>query len=463
MAFDFIKKLFEDLKTKLTSLGDFDFKQFLKTHASIDLDDPNTSLTMDKNVKKTSIMFMFIILSGAAIYYISTDKDTLTSKLYYSILLVIVPLVIGVAVIRIFYPDEKSPEESYEPFLRTSIYILAFVGLVYFGNIIMSSASSFVFMNYMINVLLVLTVLGGLAITYFLFSNYIKQQTGAVGLFARILFYLPCLFADFVNYIKKELSITSSIVYVLLILEILFVVLYMYLPIWINKLSKLNSNLLMNNPVDLDKETTIAGSKHFLIDKKLDIDDTSKQSPLYNSGDADNSLFMKNTYRDNNYSISFWSYVNAGTMSDSPYVRESNILKYSNSNDTTRGKPKIAYMNNGTHKGNKYVVYLSNHPNAEPYDIVLNDGHQKWNHFAIVYHDYSADLFVNGKLLRSEKFNDMNRPKAGDDNDVIVIGQENGLKGAICNVSYYPYALVPREIATTYNLLRFKNPPVLGV
>jgi hypothetical protein len=230
----------------------------------------------------------------------------------------------------------------------------------------------------------------------------------------------------------------------------------------------MNSNVLLNDPVDLNIETTVAGSNHFLATRLEEVDESGRESAMdkilrtlnkWTNKDAlkENELYAyAPTYRDNNYSISFWAYVNAGTMSDTSYVRESNILNYAN------GKPSISYVNNGTHKGNKYVVYLSNSPNAEPYEIVLEDGNQKWNYFAITYHDHNADLFVNGKLLRTQEFNSSNIPIAGDERDTIVVGSNRGLKGAICNVSYYPYAITPREIATSYNTLRFKNPPILG-
>lgn len=440
-------------------------KDFLKTRASVDIDNPETMDVLKKNTMKSSIMFLFILVSAVIAYNIATDRDAVENKLYYHLILILVPILVGIILVKDMF-FLKDSTMTYEPVLKAGILLLVIFIVFQVGGSVASSSGGLAFMNFFINLVFILIIITGLAIAYFLFSNYIKQQTGAVGLFARILFYLPCLFADFVNYLKKELSITPSVVFILFFLELVFIILYAYLPMWVNKLSKINSHVLLKDPVDLNVETAVAGSKVFLAPPLEDVDASGKETSLakflrtlkrWTNQDqlTENELYKyEPRYRDNNYSISFWSYVNAGTMSDHAYVRESNILNYAN------GKPKISYVNDGTHKGHKYIIYLSNSPNAKPYEVVLPEGDQKWNYFAIIYHDHSADVFVNGKLVRTQEFNGNNVPLAGDEQDTIVVGSPQGLKGAICNISYYPYAISPREIAMTYNVLRFKNPPI---
>ena len=46
------------------------------------------------------------------------------------------------------------------------------------------------------------------------------------------------------------------------------------------------------------------------------------------------------------------------------------------------------------------------------------------------------------------------------ESDNITIGDENGISGAICNVSYFPNTLSSFDISKTYNLLMLKNPPI---
>jgi hypothetical protein len=441
-------------------------KESLNSRASMDLNDANTISVFQKNLKKSSIMFIFIFISSILIYYISTDKNALDTKIFYYLFISLIPIIFGLFIVNdVLMPSDKS--SSYEPFLKGALYLFIVGAIIGVLSFLASSANTLIMMNYIVYILIFLIILTGLAIGYFIFSNYLKQQTGTMGLIVRILFYLPCLFSDFINYLRKELSITSNVVFILLILQIVFIGLYAYLPKWINKLAKMNSNILLYDPVDLNIERTIAGSKHFLVKNLEEMDESGRES----IGDKINKLWyrltnrdklkeseiinVEPTYRDNNYSISFWAYVNPGGPSDNAYMSESNILNYAN------GKPRITYVSNGQYKGSKYNVYFSNVAGSLPIAIELNDGYQKWNNFVITYHDQSADIFINGKLVRTEVFDKNNIPLAGDESDTITVGQSNGLKGAICNVRYYHYALSPREISTSFNILRFKNPPIL--
>lgn len=436
-------------------------KDSLKQRASIDINDPNTISILTNNLLKTGLMFIAILIPSIIMYYISTGQIVNTKIYYYIFLILILILVVGK---EFMFPSEKS---SYDPFLKGAMYLLIGFIVIRLFMYLASSFSTLMMMSSMIYFVLFLIIITGLALVYFLFSNYLKQQTDYAGLFVRILFYLPCLFADFVNYLKKEWNMTPHIAVILLILEIVFIGIYSVLPILVNKMSKLDSNILLHDPVELHIERTIAGSKHFLVDKPEEIDESGRESlenkwkkwynRFLNKDQLQESQLYKSepTYRDNNYSISFWTYVNTGGISDQGYMRESNILNYAN------GKPRITYMNNGQHKGNVYKIYYSNAPDVSPFEIEVSNGNQKWNYFAITYQDNSVNIFINGKLVRTALFNKDNLPLPGDESDTIVIGQENGLRGAICNVSYYPYALNTREISASYNILRFKNPPKL--
>jgi hypothetical protein len=70
-----------------------------------------------------------------------------------------------------------------------------------------------------------------------------------------------------------------------------------------------------------------------------------------------------------------------------------------------------------------------------------------------------VDLFINGILEKTYKFSD-NTPIYSN-SDQINIGELNGAYGSICNVIYYRAPLTKPEIASYYNLLSLRNPPVL--
>ena len=46
---------------------------------------------------------------------------------------------------------------------------------------------------------------------------------------------------------------------------------------------------------------------------------------------------------------------------------------------------------------------------------------------------------------------------------IVVVGDEDGIEGSICNVSYSAEVLTKEKIATYYNLLINKNPPLNNI
>ena len=89
----------------------------------------------------------------------------------------------------------------------------------------------------------------------------------------------------------------------------------------------------------------------------------------------------------------------------------------------------------------------------------INLPSQKWNNLVFNYYSDHVDLFVNGNLELTYKFDDTNRPKY-EPTDMINIGSKDGLNGAVCNVRYYTEPLSKSKIINMYNLLMYKNPPV---
>ena len=71
---------------------------------------------------------------------------------------------------------------------------------------------------------------------------------------------------------------------------------------------------------------------------------------------------------------------------------------------------------------------------------------QKWNHFVINYDAGTLDVFLNNKLVISNK----NISPVIDYGD-IQIGSDNGVHGGIRNVQYFNDSLTKREISFLYN------------
>ena len=112
----------------------------------------------------------------------------------------------------------------------------------------------------------------------------------------------------------------------------------------------------------------------------------------------------------------------------------------------------------------KYVFYFSKYPPVNQYaseehtfyDITLEN--QKWNQIVMNYNRNKVEIYINGNIERTFVLT-KDMPMYSD-LDNISIGQDNGLDGAVCNVTYYRHALSPDQIALSYNSMSLSNLPV---
>jgi hypothetical protein len=149
-----------------------------------------------------------------------------------------------------------------------------------------------------------------------------------------------------------------------------------------------------------------------------------------------------------------WVYVNSKASSDAAYATETPIFDYGN------GNPKITYKNTSENVRSSdtgiYTVHFSNTDSTAVYEISISN--QKWNFIVLNYFNSKVDLYVNGNLERTFYFTN-NIPEYSS-SDLVTLGSNNGLTGAICNVNYHKVPLKGGEIATMFNLHYNKNPPV---
>jgi hypothetical protein len=288
----------------------------------------------------------------------------------------------------------------------------------------------------------------GLAVVYQFYSQKIMRMQGVGGFWVQMLFYIPCLVSIWVEYMKNELAITPSVVYILLFIEALLIAAYFGIPKIIRKINGLNTNVVRMEPIQLNKESVIANSDLFLISNSKG--SPSNMSNYYPSIDNPNDL-DGNVYRNNNYAISFWVFINPSSPSNESYVNESTVFDYAG------GKPKLTFMNKGGQ--NYFNVYFSNRsPEKSVHRIVLPT--QKWNYFVFNYANNQVDMFVNGNLEKNMSFLDDNVPLNGTPMDTMKVGSDNGLNGYVCNINYYQEPMKITTITHNYNLLMMVNPPV---
>ena len=220
--------------------------------------------------------------------------------------------------------------------------------------------------------------------------------------------------------------------YYLFLTEVVLIFLYNYLPSIINKIALKKGIPLLEGSAFLDIEKPIASSYDLKFNKL---------------GDEINSPVV---YR-NNYSLSMWIMLNNHSENKLPYAKETSIFNYGN------GVPKITYVKKEDHNVKDVIkVYFTNACDNNSYTVEIDP--QKWNQLVFNYDSNSVDLFLNGNLEKTFKYDYYNRPVYSAD-DVIIVGSNDGLDGAISNIQYYTTKQTRSQITNSYNLLVKKNPP----
>jgi hypothetical protein len=374
-----------------------------------------------------AIVFVCIVTYKSAYDPSAMNRNTVSYGM-----MIIIPLLIS---IFLFSPIVKMDDIPTLMILCGGFIAMMILLYTYFS---MSwNSSTLYYGSHFMTALMFIIVIVGLGIFFKIFSGQLKKLTGWSGFFINLLFFLPCLLSDGLQYILHQFKITPNIVILLLFIEIVLILLYAYIPVIIDKISKKDTSTILNHPVFIDKEIPIGNSSLFLLNQ---IDDKNVYSG-------------EQIYR-SNYTFSMWIYLNQHSSSNAAYVNGAKIFDFGG------GKPSIYYKNesSNTRIPNKdvYVVSFSNASPDAKYELHLPN--QKWNNFVLNYVDSKVDLYINGSLERTFEFS--NNLPTYSATDVITIGDKNGLQGAICNVNYYKEPLSSEKIMLLYNLLSIKNPPI---
>lgn len=276
-----------------------------------------------------------------------------------------------------------------------------------------------------------LGVLFGLAILYRSLERAIGNNTTIFGFIINFIFFIPCMMNDFIEYIKNEYNLTPPVVYILFAIEIILILLF----VAISYIPKITMNLggipIVNEAIFLDSKYVFKN-----VEKKTD------------------ALQLKG---DSRYAISLWTYVNQRTnLSD----RNVNIFSYGSENKESKiesWKPRIQFKgaenSYSKHRKDTYLITFSKGVESE---IQLSS--QVWHNFVFNYNGDMMDLFIDGNLERSFKAKEI--PTYYQSTDQFIAGDDSGIYGAICNVSFYNEPLTIREITSAYNLLNGRNPPI---
>jgi len=296
--------------------------------------------------------------------------------------------------------------------------------------------------SFVLNLLLVVAVL---SLVYKLFTGTPLFKVPIVKFIVNILFYIPCLVVNFIDGAvwlfgkakglgvgfktgKTEPSTTTH--WILLVLIILLFILYFSLPYIQKQVSKQGGKLLLNNPVSLTSQNTLA----------------SYQS------------LNGSTEYDYQYAISFWFNLDAvGPNTSSTANTFTSIMSYG-------GKPNVMF----NAAQNTLMITMKN---KDPTQKIISDVHdadgnlivyrlegvllQKWNHLLINYNGGTLDIFYNGELVKT-----VTGVVPYMEYDSLNIGYENGVHGQICNLNYFDKNITLQQVYYLYNLVKDQTPPV---
>ena len=186
--------------------------------------------------------------------------------------------------------------------------------------------------------------------------------------------------------------------------------------LYIRKIEKYSygGNLLVHNPIDLDKVSSY----------KIHVDYT--------------------------YSLSYWFYIHPTPPSYLPSSTEDTPI-------ITHGTVGVTY--NGLK--NNLKVNLDDTTILDVFPTLIESSlHtpvplQKWNHMAIMYNNGIMDIFLNGKLQTSTSWSPEKLPEE------LILGAPNGIYGSICNVLYYNKKISAPFVQSLYYDFKDKTPPTL--
>jgi hypothetical protein len=420
--------------TTLSTKMKYDIVESFKngTDSVTNIKKPNIDFSSMKDCVKNNLA---LLIGAAAIciimFFAARDTKGLTKNFNSYSMLMMIPIILGFVVLSPLF-NSNSPHLI---MFGGGILALIIAVAVYYTNKLSPDIAAFG--SRAMGWLGLAIIIVGLAMAVKLFSNDLKQMTGWSGFFANLLFYIPCLLNDFIDYMFLQLKTTPNTVFLLFIVEILLILFFIYYPQLMNKMTTKNEANILKKPIFLNNRIVIANSDKMLMAIPKYDTASSLDKPRYNP----------------NYTMDMWIHLNIQPSSSASYANETTIFDYGN------GKPRISYKNSignsRVENADHYLIYVSNTGDDKP--ITISIPNQKWNYFAFNFLDSKVDVYINGALERSVEYG-KNVPSYNS-SDVISVGSDKGLDGAICNINYYGIPLTDTQIATKYNVLALQNPP----
>jgi hypothetical protein len=374
----------------------------------------------------TKILTDYGIVIAIAIYlivfstFITKDTNELYSKKYFYTMSILIPFLIGFGYLIYSYGVISDTKELG----RFAAITILLIGAIYLYNRFKISETFMTSMSFMTNIIMASIVIFAVIIFAKVFKDIAYSIEGIPGIIMRLLFFIPCMLADFFDFLIGQMKSSPFVVYVLIGIEILLVLAYFYLPKLAQMYADKDGHKILDKPEFLKNEKRLISYSELMAAAKIPITSEPKIK--------------------NEYAFSMWFYIVRLPQNQLPYNMDATIFEFVNQH------PKITY--NG--KDNLCKVQISPVPaDNRTFKIAM----QKWVHCVVSYSINNVDIFINGELIATA-------PRTIKDvteiSDYIVVGQDAGLHGGICNVVHYNKSLLKMEIDQMYAINKDADPPI---
>jgi hypothetical protein len=441
-------------------------------------------LSITERYKPFSFFLVGIFIASILTINASHDNAMKSSYSVYTYsALFIGSLLAAFAVSQYFsFAVAKTSVSIYEMFNTYSFFVLVVLFCIYFKDLLKLNKAK------VMNLILIIFILFN-ALTIF-YSGFFSPAAVKSDAWLQFIFFIPCMITDGLKYLFGDLRNTTTMVFVLCILEAVFIFFYFALPYILSNPSRTKRVAIVDAPVVLNVEYVAAQSDLFHVaaptgsstSSREKQDSTAATAPpnslgkLFSSWGTNIHSFFKNiklfgggplslpdpdkeiTFN-KSYSISFWAYVNP-----TPISREMRIFDYGG------GKPSLTFtplvnktdlevLASPSSSMGQFRAYFSN-VNSDKHYVNFTLPLQKWNNFVYSYENGTCVLYINGEAFYTDELG-ADAP-IYDSPDTMVVGQDYGLYGSICNVNYYEDPLPLNDIIATYNFLSVYNPPIFA-
>ena len=403
------------------------------------------------------IIFIIIVVAGI-VYFPGGFENNPMSILIIILLLIIFTGWVLFFGIKIFTNETENLVPSLTSFSNKSdamkrILIMVF-GLIFSSLLIVWLIGTF--QNFtsrstiaagILNTLMIIFVLSLVYKILTIGTNYIKTPTKfqqGIDFVLSVIFYIPCLITSPFDFFSSTSATSSSttkpkIVYeytptiknafVLFVMIIILWILSLILPFIEKRVNLQGGTQIISNPISTNNESVVAS---------------------YEKLNGNNDLQYQ-------YGMSFWVFINAFSPStNSNYNKFTSLLNYGD-------KPNILYngstntlmitmKNNGLQNKLTDVDDNNNRILYKEKNVLL----QKWNNITLNYTGGTLDIFVNGKLVKSDI---EVIPYITLDN--LIVGTNHGIDGGICNLVYFTNPLTITNVYYLYETLKNTTPPFI--